>query len=118
MHELQQTESLLSNERKKKPRKKNRERRSPPKDETFDMYSIESWYEGGMMKKSDKVWIWYALGAGLFFSLTNVAISEINDGVGILSSMYLTVGAIISSSVYFIQKGSKNKRQGLPWWTS
>mmetsp|Transcript_13146 Transcript_13146/g.22240 ORF Transcript_13146/g.22240 Transcript_13146/m.22240 type:complete len:147 (+) Transcript_13146:225-665(+) len=76
--------------------------------------------EGGtsLMKQSDRVWIWFALGAGLFFSLTNVAIQEINDEVGILCSMYLSVGAIISSSCYFLLMGSRNTKQGKPWWTS
>lgn len=64
------------------------------------------------------MWIFYALGAGLFFSLTNVAIQEINDEVGILTSMYLSVGALVSSSVYFLLKGSQNLKQGRSWWTS
>jgi hypothetical protein len=34
----------------------------------------ESLEGGALIKKSDRVWIFYALGAGLFFSLTNVAI--------------------------------------------
>ena len=74
-----------------------------------DTVPTEEGLEGGeLIKKSDRVWIFYALGAGLFFSLTNVAIQEINDEVGILCSMYLSVGAMISSSVYFFLKGRSN----------
>ena len=49
-----------------------------------------------------KVWIAWAFGAAIFFTLCNEAIAEITQTVGPLCMLYFSTGSLLASLVYHL----------------
>ena len=58
-----------------------------------------------------KIWIAYAFGAALSFTISNEAISEITSKTGPVCIFYFSPGGVIAGVIYHFLNCIKNKRK-------